>query len=607
VALFLAVGLAMTGFAFVAYATNLLRPLELDTVDARFAIRGTQPVPDELVVVDIDSKTFVTLQQRWASFPRSYHGQVIDRLTKAGVKAIAYDVQFTEPSEDPAEDNALIEAVGRAGNVILATTEVDEQGRTNVFGGEEVLRQFNSRAANALLPSDPGGVIRRVAYSVDKLQALPFATVDVALGRKVAPPPGGDAWIDFRGPPGTIRTVSFSDVLQGRLPASTFRGKIVVVGSSAPSLHDLHSTATAHDEFMSGPELQANAIWSVLNGHPLESVPTWLVAVLIALFGFLAPLASLRLSFVTTILLSLTVGVAYTVATQLGFEQGFVLPFTYPLAALLLSTVGAVGTHYSVAAFERERVRDVFSRFVPEAVVNQVLARTDRDLRLGGDDVVGSIMFTDLRGFTTFSEELSATCVIDVVNVYLSEMTEAILGHGGTLVSYAGDGIMALFGAPIDQPDHADRAVSAAKEMISVRLPRVNEYVRGRGFGDGFRMGIGVHSGAFISGNIGSERRLEYTAIGDPVNTASRIEGLTKGTRHMLLFSEATQVLMLAPEAEDHVFFAEEGIRGRQASIRLFSLESVSDPLPDAAQVPVLEPVSADDDEVPESAPEIAF
>ena len=597
----------MTGFAFVAYATNLLRPLELDTLDARFAIRGTQPVPDEVVVVDIDSKTFVTLQQRWASFPRSYHGRVIDRLTKAGATAIAYDVQFTEPSEDPAEDNALIEAVGRAGNVVLATTEVDEQGRTNVFGGEEVLRQFNSRAANALLPGDSDGVIRRVAYSVDKLEALPFATADVALGRKLAPPPGGNAWIDFRGPPGTIRTVSFSDVFQGRLPASTFAGKIVVVGSSAPSLHDLHSTATAQDEFMSGPELQANAIWSVLRGHPLQSVPTWLVATLIALFGFLAPLASLRLSFVTTILLSLTVGVAYTVATQLGFEQGFVLPFTYPLAALVLSTVGAVGTHYSVAAFERERVRDVFSRFVPEEVVNQVLARTDRDLRLGGDDVVGSIMFTDLRGFTTFSEELSATCVIDVVNVYLSEMTEAILTHGGTLVSYAGDGIMAVFGTPIEQPDHADRAVAAAEEMISVRLPRFNEFVRERGYGDGFRMGVGIHSGAFIAGNIGSERRLEYTAIGDTVNAASRIEGLTKGTRHMLLFSEATQVLMHTAPTEDHVFFAEEGIRGRQASIRLFSLESISDPLPDAAQVPTLEPVSAADDDVPETVPGIAF
>jgi adenylate cyclase len=185
-------------------------------------------------------------------------------------------------------------------------------------------------------------------------------------------------------------------------------------------------------------------------------------------------------------------------------------------------------------------------------------------------------------------------------------MSEAILAHGGTLVSYAGDGIMAVFGAPIDQPDHADRAVAAGEEMLSMRLPRVNEFVRAKGYGDGFRMGIGVHSGAFIAGNIGSERRLEYTAIGDTVNAASRIEGLTKGTRHMMLFSEATQVLMTSQPIDDLVFFAEHEIRGRQAALRLFSLESVSDPLPGAATAAVLEPVSPEDDTPPETMPGIA-
>lgn len=596
--------MAMTGFAFVAYATNLLRPLELDSVDARFGLRGTQPTPEDFVVVEIDAATFTELQKQWP-FPRSLHAGVIDKLRAGGARAIAYDVQFSEPT-DPEEDNALIEAVARAGNVVLATTEVDDQGRGNVFGGAD-LREFNTRAANALLPPDPGSVMRRASFSVDGLESFAVATAEVALGRQLSPKPANEAdWIDFRGPPGTFRSISFSDVLNGSVSPSTFRDRIVVVGPSAPVLHDVHATPTARDELMSGVELQANAIWTVLNGYPLKSAPNVLVAVLIALFGFLAPVASLRLSFVTTVLLSLTVGVAFTVATQLSFEQGIVLPFTYPMAALVLSTIGAVGTHYSVAAFERARTRDVFSRFVPEEVVKQVLARTDRDLRLGGVDVVGTIMFTDLRGFTTFSEKLEATSVIDVVNVYLTEMSEAILGHGGTLVSYAGDGIMALWGAPIEQPDHADRAVAAGQEMISVRLPRFNEYVRARGFGDGFRMGVGVHSGAFIAGNIGSERRLEYTAIGDTTNSASRIEGLTKGTRHMLLFSEATQVLMTAPPTDDMVFFAEHELRGRQATIRLFSLESVSDPLPGMATAPVLEPVAPADDTPPEAMPGIA-
>ena len=134
------------------------------------------------------------------------------------------------------------------------------------------------------------------------------------------------------------------------------------------------------------------------------------------------------------------------------------LSFVYPFGALVLSSVGALGAHYLLAAFERERVRDVFSRFVPESVVEQVLARTDSDLRLGGVSLVGTIMFTDLRGFTTFSESLPADKVIEALNIYLSEMTEAILDNGGTLVSYEGDGIMAVFGAPIEQADHADQA-----------------------------------------------------------------------------------------------------------------------------------------------------
>ena len=141
-------------------------------MDARFAVRGTQVPPPDLIVVDIDANTFTVLQQRWATFPRSFHGQVIDRMTAAGITAIAYDVQFTEPSDDPAEDNALIEAAARAGKVVFATTEVDEHGRTNVFGGEDVLREFNTRAANAAVPPDPGGVIRRVPFAVDKLESL---------------------------------------------------------------------------------------------------------------------------------------------------------------------------------------------------------------------------------------------------------------------------------------------------------------------------------------------------------------------------------------------------------------------------------------------------
>jgi class 3 adenylate cyclase len=241
--------------------------------------------------------------------------------------------------------------------------------------------------------------------------------------------------------------------------------------------------------------------------------------------------------------------------------------------ALALETVARAREQ---AERERNRVRDVFSRFVPEAVVEELLGQADGALRLGGETRTGTIMFTDLRGFTTFSESRSAEEVIAVINRFLAEQTETIMAHGGTIIAYLGDGIMAAFGAPLEQADHADRALAASRDLIAARLPELNDWLRASGYGDGFRMGIGLNSGPFISGNVGSERRLEYTAIGDVCNAASRIQDLTKGTRHMLLFSESTleHLASLPPDAVD---VGDSPIRGRTAAIRLWSLESVSD------------------------------
>ena len=579
----------MTGFALLAYGVGLLDDYELDTVDARFQIRGAQEPPDDVVMVDIDDQSFNQLKLQWP-WPRSLHGKLIDRLDAAGATVIAFDVQFTEETT-PREDNALIQAVYDAGNLVLATTVVDEQGHTNVFGGDEVLKEIGALPGNAVFPNDPGAVIRKVPYKVSGLRSFAVVAAERAAGTRIDPPKGtNDAWIDFRGPPGTIKGVSYSSVLNGKVPDSFFRGKIVVVGPAAPTFQDLHPTSTTRNELMTGVEVEASAIWTALHRFPLNSGSPVLTVILIIALGFLPAVASLKLSLRWTLLLGLGLAAAFAVATQLAFNTGTILTFVYPFGALGLSTIGSVGAHYSVAAFERERTRDLFSRFVPEEVVDQVLARTGSGTRLGGATSNGTVMFTDLRGFTTFSEQLQADEVMEVVNQCFAEMSEAILGQEGTLVSFLGDGFMAVFGAPIEQEDHADRALAAAREMISTRLPRFNEWMASKGYGAGFRMGIGVNSGAFVAGNVGTERRLEYTLIGDLVNATSRIEGLTKGTRHMLLFSDATRESLRQPP-EDVVFVDEFEIRGRQGTVKLWSLESVSDPaeqqadpVPEAAQ-----------------------
>ena len=166
--------------------------------------------------------------------------------------------------------------------------------------------------------------------------------------------------------------------------------------------------------------------------------------------------------------------------------------------------------------------------------------------------------------------------MIDAVNFYLNEMTEAILDAGGTLISYMGDGIMALFGAPLEQPDHADRALAAATEMTGARLDRFNAWLAENGFDHQFAMGVGINSGPVMAGNIGSERRVEYTALGDTTNTASRLEGMTKGSGHMLFIAETTRERMLNPP-EDLALVGELEVRGRTAAVPVWTLADGAD------------------------------
>jgi adenylate cyclase len=253
---------------------------------------------------------------------------------------------------------------------------------------------------------------------------------------------------------------------------------------------------------------------------------------------------------------------------EMGAEDYLPKPFN---PVLLRARINAALAKKRLHEVERERVREVFSRFVPEHVVDDVLERTDEDLRLGGSRGVGTVMFTDIREFTAFTERTQPDRVIDLLNEYFGEMIDAVFLHGGTLVGYLGDGLLAVFGAPIPLDDHADRALAAAREMLAVRLPRFNRRVRERTLGDGFEMGIGLNSGLFIAGNVGSARRLEYTVYGDTVNTASRIEGMTKTTRQSVLIADSTRQALLRPPS-DLVHVGEFDVRGKQSSIRLWTI-----------------------------------
>src|SRR5688572_1621249 len=228
---------------------------------------------------------------------------------------------------------------------------------------------------------------------------------------------------------------------------------------------------------------------------------------------------------------------------EIGADDYLAKPFN---PVILRARINAGLTKKRLHDVERARVRDVFSRFLPEHVVDDVLERTDEDLRLGGVRSVGTVVFTDLRGFTAFSEVRPPELVIEALNKYFDETSDSILEHGGTLVAYRGDGFLAVFGAPIEVEDHADRALATAREMVEVRLPRFNDWLDENGFGEQLGMGVGLATGPFMAGNVGSLRRLEYTVHGDTVNTASRIEGMTKIVGAPILFADSTYQALLA-------------------------------------------------------------
>ena len=253
---------------------------------------------------------------------------------------------------------------------------------------------------------------------------------------------------------------------------------------------------------------------------------------------------------------------------ELGADDYLPKPFN---PVLLRARINAGLMKKRLNDLERGRVRGIFSRFVPEHVVDEVLRRTDDDLRLGGVRVEGTVMFSDLREFTAFAESLPADTVIEVLNRYVSEMSDAILDNGGTLVAYMGDGIMSVFGAPIELAAHADCALAAAREMLHSRLPQFNEWLSEGGLGDGFRMGLGLCSGPMMSGTVGSERRLEYTTVGDTTNTASRLEAMTKQTPHSILIADSTRCA-LQTQPEDLMFVDELDVRGKKSKVRLWTL-----------------------------------
>lgn len=540
----LLVGVAAAAVAVALAATGPVERVELWTVDERFAVRGDQGPPPDVAVVGIGQPTFRALGLQWP-FPRAVHAEAIDALLAAGARAVAYDVQFSEPSDSPADDRALI-AAARDPRVTMGTSETVRPGVPFLLAG---LTRGGARAGAALFPFSPDDKMRELEATVDGVPNLSILAAGGDPGAPTRP-------IDFAGPSGTVETLAFEDVVGGRLDPAAVRGRIVVVGATAENLHDLHPVPPGG--VMPGAEIHANAIQTVLDGYPLRHAPG-AVALLVALAaGLLAPLATIpagRPGVVLgrTLLAGALGAVALLAGAQLAFAAGTIVPLAEPLLALLLGTAGAVTLVYLVEVRARRRLRVVFERFVAPAVATELL---DRDAAVGDDLPLPSrraeatVLFCDLRGFTTLSERLDAEQVIALLNRYLDAVSSAVLDRGGTVVSYQGDGMMAVFGAPLPQPDHAARALAAGRAIVGEQLPAFNAWLLAQRLADApLEACVGINSGTVMAGVLGSRRRIEYAAVGDATNVAARLQTLGRDHDARLFVSGTTVAALAAASA----------------------------------------------------------
>ena len=595
------IGLGITLVMLVARLVNMGEGARLRSLDFLFYMRGEVVPKSNVVIVAIDNESFNEMGPY--PWPRNDHARLIRNIMKDKPKAIVFDVTFNEPNSiNPAFDTEFAAACRQSGCVILASelvTGIDKQ-----FQYEELkvpIRElakaiYSTGLANTPLDSD--AFVRRASlfrkihderyYSLAMEAMRRYLSVGkgeinieadvLEFGERHIPlDVEGKMWINYCGPAKTFKTIPYYQVFKGMVPAETFRDAIVFVGATTNDLHDVFPTPFTWSPLESdrmamqvpGVEIHANVVDTVLNNRFISTPGALLTIALVFGLGLLVSWVAIK----ARIWVSLTVAIGsalglVALSVWLFSNKSIFLEFIHPLYTIGLVFVGTTTYRASVELREKQKIRGTFARYVSPHVLTTVLTHPPE---LGGARRVATILFSDVRGFTSMSEKLTAHEVVEILNEYLTEMVDEVLQHDGTLDKFVGDAVMAVFGSPMDQKYHALRGVSTAWEMH-----RRHEALKVKWLADGkvpFEIGIGLNTGEVVAGNMGSPSRMEFTVIGDNVNLAARMESATKDSGHKILLSEATYLLV-----KDHVQVKELApvhMKGKAEDIKVFALLGV--------------------------------
>ena len=583
--------LAVFGLSFYFPVFDVLENRLLDSF-VRSQAAALSPDPG-VILVDVDEKSLVQMKEAGRfPWPREVYATLIAGLAAQKPRAIVFDILFSEPDKfRPESDAAFIETASLHDNIFFPMVWLDSkygEPAAQVAAMLGMIKGLNAdpQALIAVIPpkvlppklwragtinflADADGVGRRyeLRHRIGgwDLPSLP-ARVAMDLGYPV---PNADAIVlAWRGEAGKMPRVSFVDLYEDfdrskRIrPADEFTGKIAVIGVGAAGLGDLRVTPLSNTQ--PGSEMLATAIENLKNGRSMHYAdPAWPAVAGIALTFLLCAAFQRRVDTRATGAGLVLVTGALLFCSYVAAGRLLLLPILTPLVAGWTFYVAAsLAEHLRERRARREAVA-LFSRFVNPEVVKQLIERGG--IEGSGQTRQVTLLFSDIRGFTTLSETRQPQEVVALLNRYFSLQVDVVFRHGGSLDKFIGDCIMALWGAPLDDRDHARHAVACALEMADTLAVFKREL--GEGTKD-FDVGIGVHSGPAVVGLIGSEKRREYTAIGDTVNLASRIEGLTKDAKRRILVSRDT--MEQCADSFDFVSCGTFPVKGRAQPVELF-------------------------------------
>ena len=575
--------------ALVLLNSRPLESFEEKLWDFRFQLRGSVTPPDDIVILLIDDKSIEKIG-RWP-WSREKMAEIVNRLSSTDPRVIALDIIFSEPGEG---DPALERAIRDAGNVVLpmafifdkigpvsSITPSEDFITSHSFAivkirDPEALKLYNPfRPSNVLLPSesfssaaslahinmnpDNDGTLRwetlAIEYLGDFYPSFSLKIAQLALGldsgpliydvgrsvrigaRETTTDALGRSPVLYYGPDGSFPAFSVIDLLEGKIPKSTFRDKVVLIGAGALGIADIKITPMSVN--MPGVEKNAHMIASLMEERFVKRAPYTMNLAILFFIGVPLSLGLSRMKAVTgTIVSFLALMVFMAMGYYLFVQKGIMINMAYPSVEIFLIYIGI--TAYSYASEERQakKIKKMFYSYVTERVVDELIKHPEM-AKLGGERRMVTILFSDIRGFTSFSENHPPEEVVAQLNEYLGAMTEVVFKHEGTLDKFIGDAIMAFWGAPIHQENHVELAIRCSLHMID-RLSELQEKWRSEGK-NAFEIGIGLNTGEVLVGNIGIEgKKIDYTVIGDPVNLASRVESLTRSYDANLLLTEYT-------------------------------------------------------------------